>query len=84
MSTKSEDCSSGIWWAINNMFLTGVTDVCGDMIVECRANEGMRIRDLSRPKIKDLTCPRGYIANDAEVVHESIEVSSSGDKIRWV
>ena len=30
MSAESKDCSSGIWWAINDVFLTRVTDMCKD------------------------------------------------------
>ncbi len=55
-----------------------------DEIIEGSANEGMRIRDLLWPKFKDLACPGRYVANDTEVVHEGIELSSLSDKICWV
>ena len=30
MSAESKDCSSGIWWTINDVFLARVTDMCKD------------------------------------------------------
>ena len=44
----------------------------------------MGVRNLFGPKIKDLACPGRDVTNDAEVVHEGIELSASGDKIGWV
>ncbi len=55
-----------------------------DEIVEGSANEGMRIRNLLWPKFKDLPCPWGNDANNSQVVHERIELSSSGDKVCWI
>ncbi len=84
MSAESKDCSSGILWAINDVFLARITDMCEDEIVNCRANAGMGVRNLFGPKIKDLACQGGDITNDAEVVHEGIELSASGNKVSWV
>ncbi len=55
-----------------------------DEVVQSRANEGMRVRDLSWPKFKDLACPWGNVANNLQVVHERIGLSLSGDKVRWI
>ena len=30
MSAESKDCSSGIWWSINDVFLAGITNMCKD------------------------------------------------------
>ena len=84
MSAESKDCSSSIWWTIYDVFLARITDMCEDEIVNCSANAGMGVRNLFGPKIKDLVCPGGDITYDAEVIHEGIELSASGDKISWV
>ena len=84
MSAKGEDCSSSIWETVDNVFLTGITNMSEDKIVESSANERMRVGDLVWPKIKDLACPRRNVANDPQVVHEGIELASSRDKVSWV
>ncbi len=53
-----------------------------DEVVQSSANEGMRVRDLSWPKFKDLACPWENVANNLQVVHERIELLLSGDKVR--
>ena len=53
----SQDCGSGIWWAVNNVFLAGITDVCEDQVVEGCTNAWMRVADLFWPKVKDVACP---------------------------
>ncbi len=44
----------------------------------------MRIGHVFGPKIKDLACPWGDVAHDAEVVYEDVEVSALCLKIGWV
>jgi hypothetical protein len=34
MTSQSQDCKSGIWWTVNDVFLAGITDVCEDQIVD--------------------------------------------------
>ncbi len=34
VTSQSQDCSSGIWWTINNVLLAGITDVCEDQVVD--------------------------------------------------
>ncbi len=57
VTSQSQDCSSGIWWTVNNVFLAGVTYVCEDQVVDCCTNAWMRIADLFWPKVKDMVCP---------------------------
>ncbi len=44
----------------------------------------MRVGHLLRPKIKDLVCPLGDVAHNAEVVNKGVEVSAPCLKIGWV
>jgi hypothetical protein len=34
VTLQSQDCSSGSWWTVNNVFLAGITDVCEDQVVD--------------------------------------------------
>ncbi len=49
VTLQSQDCRSGIWWTVNNVFLAGITDVCDDQVVDGCANAWMRIADLFWP-----------------------------------
>jgi hypothetical protein len=57
VTLQSQDCGSGIWWTVNNVFLAGITDVCDDQVVDGCAIAWMRISDLCWPKVKDMACP---------------------------
>jgi hypothetical protein len=57
VTLQSQDCGSGIWWTVNNVFLAWITDVCDDQVVDGCANAWMRIADLFWPKVKDMACP---------------------------
>ena len=57
VTSQSQDCGSGIWWTVNNVFLAGITDVCDDQVVDGCTNAWMRIADLFWPKVKDMACP---------------------------
>ena len=57
MTSQSQDCSSGNWWTVNDVFLAGVTDVCEDQVVDCCTNALRRIADLFWSKVKDMACP---------------------------
>ena len=46
VTSQSQDCRSGIWWSVNNVFLAGITDVCDDQVVDGCTNVWMRIADL--------------------------------------
>jgi hypothetical protein len=81
---QSQDCSSGIWWTVINVFLAGITDVCEDQVEDGCTNAWMRVADLFWPKVEDMVCPWQYAADNAEAVCESIELSSSGMKVSWV
>ena len=77
VTSKSENGSSGVWRTVNDVFLAGITVVGEDQVVDGCANAWMRIADLVWPEIKDLACPRRYVAYNPKVVHEGIELSSS-------
>ena len=66
------------------MFLTRITDVGEDQVVDGCANAWMGVADLLWPKVKDIACPWRYVANDSKVVHKGIELTSSLEKIAGV
>lgn len=78
MATQGEDSSSCIWRSINDVFLTGFTDVCEDQVVESCANKWMGVTYLLGPKIKNLASPGGNVTDNAEIVHKCIEMASTG------
>ncbi len=43
VASQSQDCSSGIWWTVNHVFLVGITDVCEDQVLDGCTNTWMRI-----------------------------------------
>ena len=57
VTSRSKDDSSGIRWTVNNVLLTGITNVCKDQVVNCCANAWMRVADLFGQKAKDFACP---------------------------
>jgi hypothetical protein len=59
------------------MLLARFADIGEDQIVQSCANKRMGITDLLGPKVKDLAGPGGDVADNAEIVHECIEVSSA-------
>lgn len=77
VSAEGEECCACIRWAINDVLLTRLTDVGEDQVIESSSNKWMRVRDLLRPEIKNLTRPWGDVANNAEVIHEGVEVPTS-------
>jgi hypothetical protein len=59
------------------MLLARFTDVGEDQIVKSCANKRMGITGLLGPKVKDLAGTGGDITDNAEIVHECIEVLSA-------
>ncbi len=57
VTSQSKDGSSGIRWTVNNVLLTGITNVWKDQVVNCCAHAWMRVADLFGPRVKDLACP---------------------------
>ena len=84
VSSKREDCGTEVGRTVDNMLLALFRDIGEEKIVEGSANDGVRVRDLLGPKVKHLSCPRRNGADDTEVIHESVEVSTPGNKIGWV
>ncbi|KAI2513176.1 hypothetical protein MHU86_1214 [Fragilaria crotonensis] len=39
MASQSKNRGAGVWWAINDVFLAGVADVCKDQVVKCGADK---------------------------------------------
>ena len=77
MASESYNCSPGVGWAIDDVFLARVADICEYQIVECGADKRMRIGYLFWPKIEDLTGPRGNVTNNSKVVNEGVEVAAA-------
>ncbi len=73
--TQGEDCCYCIWSSINDMLFARFTNVGEDQIVQSLANKWIGITDLLGPKVKDLAGPGGDGTDNAEIVHECIEVS---------
>jgi hypothetical protein len=57
VTSQRQDCSPGIWWTVNDVFLAGVTDVCEDQVVDCCTSAWMKIADLFWPEVKNVSCP---------------------------
>ena len=70
VASQSQDCSSGIWWTVNHVFLVGITDVCEDQVLDGCTNTWMRISAFFKPKVKDMVGPWRNVADNAEIVHE--------------
>ena len=45
VTSQSQDCSSGIWWTVNDVFLAGTTDVCEDQVEDGCSNTWLGIAD---------------------------------------
>ena len=57
VTMQSQDCSSGIWWTVNNAFPAGITHVCEDQVDDGCTNAWMRMADLFWPKVKEMASP---------------------------